>query len=191
MSSIENIETFTSPARGYVQGNIRLIEERYTEEFEPGIDEDIRDKLSPVSLYKKCLSDNGHEERLIDAISLDPFLGYIDEGINSCQEKLVHVPSLDDRYKKVNDRLRFHLGRLIAEKNGLDPNSYIIAPIDWDNVEPYRDYASGSVNKEFIARVESNPDESGCSVAVYCQYMFDVMAKNIIGIDYSFAKFKD
>ena len=121
------------------------------------------------SLYINLLNARGSNEmsRLADLLSVQ-FLDWCLEATEEGIAKQVAVPSFDDKYRLVNDKLRERLGEYIGKNCGSLLTEPVVEPIDWQHPEKYQEYAYAdeSAKKDEIARFSLGPTET----VIACDY---------------------
>lgn len=161
---------------GYVESQLRSSYEDY-----------LKLASDPVSSgweerYMGILRTSGDEAKAVDFLSVR-FLSWCQDSIDGDNRKIVSIPSENNFFRQVNDNVRHHMGRFIADRNKQD--ECVVPQTDWSNPIQYLPYAVGSNQQEIIGTV-LNPENSAQSIVVCCDYIFDSKLQDIYGVNYKF-----
>ena len=118
--------------------------------------------------------------------------GLVPEIAGSAIHENVYIGAGDIVINEMNNRVRYHLGRIAALANGYDPDDFRIPLIDWQKPDFYTPYQRGGDNKEtLVARSVIFP-ELVVPTGVDCTYDFarspgqDFVSLEICGVSYNF-----
>ncbi len=120
------------------------------------------------------------------------FLKWAIDGISKNNSETIYVPAINEFYQHVNNELRVHLGKMMADQSDSYRYSLLVVPsIDWSDCEKYRRFSTTLAESQrkfqFIGRVLADevlhePEATD----VTCQYIMHDSLRDIIGINYHF-----
>ena len=142
------------------------------------------DHLSWDDDYAKRLINNGETEKAANFIAIK-FLVWCSESIESGDGKSVYVPADSYLYQQVNNRLRYHLGMLIDEINGVNSSYYPLKKIDWQNQNEYVQYTKETGKCDELGIIVDSM--GNVTRRVNCTYTFNSEGSAISGVDYQFS----
>ncbi len=88
------------------------------------------------------------------------------------EKSAIYLPAGDEVLNAMHNKIRYHLGRIIAVQIGKDPDDFRVAPLDFDDPYRYVPYSRGSGNGEKLLAESVFLPGRYYNTGINCQYDF-------------------